>query len=214
MTQKGYMQHQILVFDSFICLCIGILMGSYNEKNYLAPFWKRCLAFIIDSLIAFLPSLAIMLIFSFNQVYTVPLTYSSPLAGVYLIKDMPLEMDDYLNTFENEDGSTYTTRNVSLSASFFRSITFLSVAFFALYATFCTVIFEGMTVGKRLLRIKVVCIDQTLKLSKSLIIREFAGKVLLNTIPIIPLISVFTVIFTSNHLAIHDMIAKTKVIEY
>ncbi len=189
-------------------------MGSYNEKEFLAPFWKRSIAFIIDSLIAFIPALAIMLIFSFNQVYTVPLTYPSPLAGVYLIKDMPSEMDDYLNTFENEDGSTYTTRNVSLSASFFRSMTFLSVAFFALYATFCTVIFEGMTVGKRLLRIKVVCTEQSLKLSKTLIIREFLGKVLLNSLPIIPIISIFTVIFTSKHLAIHDMISKTKVIEY
>ena len=43
--------------------------------------------------------------------------------------------------------------------------------------------------------------------------REVMGKVLLNSIPIFPVISFFTMIFTKDRLTLHDMMGKTCVIE-
>ena len=42
--------------------------------------------------------------------------------------------------------------------------------------------------------------------------REVLGKVLLNSIPIFPVISFFTMLFTKDRLTLHDMIGKTIVV--
>ena len=51
------------------------------------------------------------------------------------------------------------------------------------------------------------------KNNKHIFVREVLGKVILNSIPVIPVISIFTMIFTKKRLALHDMIGKTRVVE-
>ncbi len=51
------------------------------------------------------------------------------------------------------------------------------------------------------------------KNNKCIFIREVLGKVLINSIPVFPVISFFTMIFTKNRLTLHDMIGGTCVME-
>ena len=43
----------------------------------------------------------------------------------------------------------------------------------------------------------------------SIFFREFIGKIFINSIPFIPLISIFTILFTHEHKALHDMLSDT-----
>ena len=63
------------------------------------------------------------------------------------------------------------------------------------------------------MHLKVVPEDENRKFGITILLREGVGKILLNSIPIIPVISIFTILFTPSHKAIHDYIGKTRVLE-
>jgi len=63
------------------------------------------------------------------------------------------------------------------------------------------------------MHIKVMHSNKESAKRSSIFIRELLGKILINSIPIIPLVSLFTILFTKEHKALHDMLADTIVVE-
>ncbi|MHB8062240.1 MAG: RDD family protein, partial [Ruminiclostridium sp.] len=82
-------------------------------------------------------------------------------------------------------------------------------AFYLFYALICTLLFRGQTIGKKIMRIKVRHSNTKSITNVGIFCREFLGKTLINSIPIIPLISLFTISFTKDHKALHDMLGDT-----
>lgn len=195
------------------------------ERNR-APIVKRIVAFVIDAIIAFLPALAMYIIFTGSYIGWTPIWYESPIIAAVTMYDLPGEVNDQLNTFENPDGSTYEQYNVTFGATACRAASVLAIVIYVFYSTFCVYIFDGQTVGKKLMKLRVVMDEEepepedeaekkewNKRNNKRIFLREVAGKVLLNSIPVFPVISVFTMIFTKERLTLHDMIGKTKVME-
>ena len=147
--------------------------------------------------------------------------------GAVSMYDLPAEVNEKLNTFENEDGeTTHYEYNVSFSATVCRVLSVFCIVFYVGYSTFCAYIFDGKTVGKKMMKLRMIVCDAgqepeaeeekkewEKKNNKHIFVREVLGKVILNSIPVIPVISIFTMIFTKKRLALHDMIGKTRVVE-
>lgn len=179
-----------------------------------APFYKRVAAYIIDALVAFIPALAMYLIFTGTYNGWTPIWYESPVIAGVTMYDLPIEVHERVNTFENADGSTYQEYNVSFPATICRVMSVVVILFYIGYSTFCAYIFDGKTVGKKLLGLRMITEEEDQKKkNKNIFFREVIGKILLNSIPLIPILSIFTILFTKDGRAIHDMIGKTKVVE-
>ncbi len=191
-----------------------------------APVLKRIGAFLIDAIVAFIPALAMYLVFTGGYSGWTPIWYESPGIAAVTMYDLPGEVNERVNTFENDDGSTYEEYNVSFGASVCRVMSVLVIVFYVFYSTFCAYIFDGKTVGKKLLGLRMVLKDpgtepeeeeEKKKWQKKnawcIFRREVLGKVLLNSIPVFPVISFFIMIFTKNRMTLHDMMGQTCVIE-
>lgn len=191
-----------------------------------APIIKRTAAFLIDAVVAFIPALVMYIVFTGTYSGWTPIWYESPAIAAVTMYDLPLEVHESLNTFENPDGSTYTEYNVSFVATISRILSVFAIVFYVFYSTFCAYIFDGKTVGKKLMGLRMIVRnpgeepedDEKRKEwnkqnNMHIFVREVLGKVLLNSIPVFPVISFFTMIFTKDRLTLHDMIGKTCVIE-
>ena len=191
-----------------------------------APDLKRIAAFLIDAVVAFIPALTMYILFTGSYSGWTPIWYESPVIAAVSMTDLPPQVNESLNTFENGDGNTYTDYNVSFSATVCRILSVISIVFYVFYSTFCAYIFDGKTVGKKLMGLRMIVRDSgqepedeaekeawNKKNNKHIFIREVLGKVLLNSIPIFPIISFFTMIITKNGITLHDLIGKTWVIE-
>lgn len=191
-------------------------MKSYFDIDlFPANIVRRIVAFLIDSLMAFVPMLVVLLLLTRNYQgygFIAPAFHATPLLGVVTVIDVPANVHEAINTHDNDIGGTYTDYDVSLFATFKRVISVVAVVFYVFYGTFTTCIFEGKTFGKHLMKITTVAVD-TKKPLKKLLLREIIGKVLLNSIPVVPVISFFMMIFTPKHLALHDLLFKTRVAE-
>lgn len=196
-----------------------------EEPIYQPPagFFRRILAFGLDMVVAFLPAFVIMLIFSPRISLSTPLYYPAPIFGTLTLLELPKDVNSYMNNLvyssdditqeELKTNDSPQGHNVSFSATFARIISVFVILFYIAYSTFATVMYNGMTIGKYFLRLKVI--DQNGAASeKPLLIREIIGKVILNSTVILPVISLFTILFTREHKAIHDMISKTRVVEW
>lgn len=89
----------------------------------------------------------------------------------------------------------------------------LSMAFYIFYSLSTSLLFEGQTVEKKFMHIKVCHSDTSQATAGYIFSREFLGKVLINSIPFLPIILIFTILFTKEHKALHDMLADTIVAE-
>lgn len=187
---------------------------------------KRIAAFCIDAVVAFIPALVMYLVFTGTYSGWTPIWYESPAIAAVTMYDLPEEVHEKLNTFKNADGSTYEEYNVSFGASICRLMSVFVIVFYVFYSTFCAYIFDGRTVGKKIMGLRMVLQNPGVmpeeevekkewnkKNNRQIFIREVIGKVILNSIPVVPVISFFTILFTKNRLAIHDMLGKTKVVE-
>jgi hypothetical protein len=194
-----------------------------TQKTNSAPIVKRIVAFCMDAVVAFIPAFVMYIIFTGSYAGKTPIWYESPIIAAVSMYDLPGEVNEKLNTFED---TTQTYYNVSLGATACRAASWLSIGIYVFYSTFCVFVFDGQTVGKRLMHLRVVIRDTepepeeeeakkewAKKNVKKLVIREVAGKVVLNSIPVFPVISVFTMLFTKERLTLHDMMGKTRVIE-
>ncbi len=92
-------------------------------------------------------------------------------------------------------------------------LTFAGLGFYVFYSLICTLVLKGQTIGKKIMRIKVQG-SNTENITKMVVFcREFLGKTLINSIPLIALISFITILITPEHKALHDMLAGTVVTE-
>lgn len=191
-----------------------------------APILKRVAAFLIDAVVAFIPALAMYIVFTGTYSGWTPIWYESPVIAAVTMADLPPQVNESLNTFDNADGSTHMEYNVSFSATVCRVVSVVVIIFYVFYSAFCAYIFDGQTVGKKLMSLRMVLRkpedepedeeekrEWVKKNNKHIFVREILGKILLNSIPVFPIISFFTIIFTKDRLAIHDMIGSTCVVE-
>ena len=201
-------------------------MSESTSTYSNAPLWRRGAAYILDCLIAVFPAAVVMFVFTgalWHPSY--PLTPFPVTGAVILALDLPADVNTALNT---EDGiylfrdknpdpnlviSSHEEYNVGILATACRMGSVLCVLFYAGYTVLCTVLFDGKTIGKKLLHIRAVPREDVPKPWKPLLIREALGKAVLNSLGVPVLISLVTVLATKEHLALHDMIAKTKVTE-
>ncbi len=177
-----------------------------------APAYKRAIAFLIDAVMAFLPALVMYIIFTGAYTGYTPAFYPAPIIGAVSMIDLPIEVNDSVNTIKTDLGGTTTQHNVSLYATGMRALSVLVIVMYMGYAAFCTILYDGRTIGKKFMKIRVVS-DDGKNFNKSILLRELLGKVLINSTVIVPVISIITILVTKDGKAIHDYIGKTRVIE-
>ena len=198
---------------------------SEKDGKRKALFFQRLVAFIIDMiLISFIAALI-----------TAPFTNSEKLEK--LEKKEIQVLKDYTN--EKIDSETYMINysNVYYSISRVSGLTslatiFLEVLYFVVYQLYK----NGQTIGKKLMKIRVISKDGELSMNQ-MIFRSFISNfILMNIINfvlmlftkksiyfyasttigsiqyIIVIISIFMVMFKKNGCAIHDMLVHTEVI--
>lgn len=182
-----------------------------TKEYYNAPFVKRGVAFLIDGFVAFLPALVMYIIITGGFTGYTPAFYPAPIFGAVSMVDLPIATNDKLNIMETDQGGTTEYHNVSLYATGARALSVFVILFYVGYQAFALVVYEGKTVGKKLMGIKVIKEDGN-KIDKGYLIREVGGKVLLNSTIIVPVISVITILVTPKRKAIHDMISGTRVV--
>lgn len=189
-----------------------------NDKSIAyALLGKRILAFIIDGFIAVIPSLIIAGTFISTVLF---ITYPAPLDGasIYLsvatfsqftsesavteIQNIDSNAVEYNNEKNNTERPSIVITTAILGSLFF----------YLLYSLVTTLILKGQTFGKRIMKIRVVKSSSSHAKFSNIFIRELIGKVLINSIPLVPLISLFTMLFTKENKTLHDMISDTIVV--
>lgn len=187
---------------------------------------RRLSAYLIDAVIAILPAFLISLVLLANVFLPCIMfvTSPSPLAGapVYLSYASYTTLSDATVITESNNGvdSTYVYKKgldgewkLTEPDNSVQVFAVLSLVFYFLYSTICTLLLKGQTLGKKIMKIKVQRTNTERASGGAIFIREFLGKVLINSIPIVPLISLFTILLTKDNKALHDMLADTIVTE-
>ncbi|WP_059173978.1 RDD family protein [Bacillus sp. FJAT-27445] len=84
---------------------------------------------------------------------------------------------------------------------------------YLLYMTFLPLMWTGYIVGKRIIKIRIMRIDDKPLTLKNMILREIVGKFLLGSVTfgISSIVSLFMVIFREDRRAVHDFIGGTYV---
>lgn len=194
--------------------------------KHIANPGKRLCAYIIDAVIALLPvAVTSFAIGATMFIYFLVITFPSPVIGVSVYSSLasfPLKHEEqYLaysyrinnsSTNEIRKDTTYRdamNRNPKIKRYILLTITILGLLFYIFYSFICTIIFKGQTLGKKLMHIRIQCSNTELPTKGTIFYREFLGKVLLNSIPIMPVVSILTILLTKEHKALHDMLADT-----
>lgn len=197
------------------------------EREYFsANIVKRGMAFLIDAIVSFLPAFIMFFVFTGAIFHESAVLYPFPLIGTATLAiSLTSEVNEAVNTengiyllrdddqYENVVSTNSSRYNVALYATASRMLAVISVVFYCIYSAACVLMYNGKTVGKKLMNINVVNLDKNRSNKKSFVLREVIGKIVLNSIPVVPVISIVTIIFTKKHLAIHDIIGKTQVVE-
>lgn len=201
---------------------------TIQRNKHVSNPGRRLCAYVIDAIISVLPILLIVLIMakSFALPYIMFLSYPSPLPGasIYLSYPAYTEFSEksssaVIRTYVvTESGRTkMVSENNPASGDKSRLPRYipaiLGLAFYLLYSLVCSLLLKGQTIGKKLMGIKILKSNENPATGGTIFFREFLGKILLNSIPIIPVISIFTILLTKEHKALHDMLADTIIAE-
>jgi uncharacterized RDD family membrane protein YckC len=182
-----------------------------DNKYVNAPFIKRAVAFVIDAVMAFLPALVVYIVFTGGYSGHTPLYYPAPVIGVVSMVDLPPAVNEKVSTVTTDEGGVVTTTNYSMTATAARLLSVVVIIAYVGYGTFCTIVYDGKTIGKKLMKLKVIPEDEE-KMTKAFLLRELLGKVVINSTVIVPIISVFMALFGKNKKTVHDYIGKTRVV--
>lgn len=182
-----------------------------NKEYDKAPFIKRGFAFIIDAVMAFLPALVVYFIFTGTFTGYTPLYYPAPVIGAVSMIELPAVVNEKVSTVETDKGGVVTNNNYSMVATGSRMLSVFVIIFYIGYGTFCTLVYDGKTIGKKLMKLRVVS-DGNENVTKAYIMREVLGKVIINSTVVVPVISIIMVLFMPRGKAVHDIIGKTRVI--
>lgn len=209
------------------------VVPSAEPDQHLARPGARICAFAIDALIAALPASVVAFIVGVAALpFLLIMAGPSPLVGASLYfgyhaftvidsvgvsvqQGMSQTMDSTGIIMEEVGRQNYqelfqTANHLSPLPSY---LPIIALLFYLLYAPVCTLLLRGQTLGKRLMKIKVRQNGDTPARWSALFFREFLGKLLLNSIPIVPLVSLFTLLLTKERKTLHDMLADTAVSE-
>jgi len=158
---------------------------SMNSDASTKCLGKRFLAFIIDFILASIPSFLLALLFLIPSVKTV------------------------LDTTLYVGGNIIDTLNI-LSGKIIIMLIINIVIFIIYYIIVPAYILQGRTIGKKMMKLRIVTIEgEEIPDVTTLIKRELLGKFLSSLL----LIGYFMILFSKNHSGLHDRIAKTKVID-
>lgn len=148
---------------------------------------KRFLAGILDGILSSIPSLLLALLFIVPSLRQVLNTVS------------------YIKDAEN---AVIMARQLLAG----KIVSLLIINFIVLtvyYIIIPAYVLQGRTVGKKLMKLRIVTIEEEIPGVITLIKREILGKFL----SAFCLIGYFMILFSRNHSALHDRIAQTKVID-
>ncbi|MDF2909145.1 MAG: hypothetical protein K0Q56_25 [Sporolactobacillus laevolacticus] len=215
--EEGRTDNQIAEeLGSPIILATSLLEQQNESKPKIANPGKRLCAFLIDSLIAVLPaSIASLFIGGLAApILLLILSYSSPALGVLIYAGTGAYYTEQTTTVVYDDHTVkHTTYDSNKPSTLIVTTSYAVIFFYLFYALICTWLMNGQTLGKKLLRIHVRAATAVPATRTTLFIREFLGKVLINSIPFVPLVSLFTVLFTKENKSLHDLLAGTIVTE-
>jgi len=200
---------------------------TMQQRKHVCSPGRRLFAYVIDAVISVLPALIIALTMTRNLAlpYMMFLIHPSPLPGASIYLSYPAytslterSSSGVIRTYVVTDGSTKTVSETNsthnVKPKLLRSlIAYLGLAFYLFYSLVCSLILKGQTIGKKLMHISIRKSNTDPATGSTIFYREFLGKILLNSIPIIPIISIFTILFTREHKALHDMLADTIIAE-
>lgn len=161
-----------------------------DNERLIAPKYKRLPAFLVDFILVFL--------------------FWSFMTGKNL-----KQVDSLMETL---DPTVEGALNVFAEAIFQMLTAFLLKWLFCQTLYFCVlpaVIGNGKTIGKLLLRISLVDASTLEEMSPSrLMLREFVGRTLLETLFVIPgIISLFMVLFSKDGRSLRDRLANTIIVQ-
>lgn len=195
-----------------------------QQDQHLANPGRRLSAYFIDALIAVLPAFVVTSILGSTILSCFLLImYPSPLAGASIYTSYASYQE-----FSVIESRSYSPNSVSTVPEASREIVqanvnkpsplsvaaaLFALAFFLLYSLAATLVFRGQTIGKKLMYIKVRRSNTGPVTKGGIFSRELLGKILINSIPLVPLISIFTILLTKEHKALHDMLADTIVVD-
>ncbi|MCD8120127.1 MAG: RDD family protein [Lachnospiraceae bacterium] len=188
----------------------------YEDRNLLtAPLYTRVIAFLIDTVVAFLPVFVLMMVLLEEppvQSLLAPALYAAPVEGTYVLREIPLEVNQAMNDSlagVNEYAAT-EVRNVTLTATFCRMLSVFVILFYLFYDTVATVLFDGVTIGKYCMGIQTVYLRNG-NPTVGILLRQLLGKIVLNSLGVF-VISIISMLVTPKHYAIHDLIGGTRVV--
>jgi len=182
------------------------------DKHITSPGQRLC-AYIIDAIIAIIPAMVVSFVAGAAMLpFLLFITYPSPAAGTsaylgyssysYMVSEQhPTYSYKVTGTNNVEEISEKAIREalnkqhktVSPSVSI---MAILGLAFYLLYSTVCTLVLGGQTIGKKIMHIRVQHTNERKPTIGTFLCRELLGKVIINSIPVFPLISVLTILFT------------------
>lgn len=180
-----------------------------EHKN--ASFIKRGIAFVIDALMAFLPALIVYILFTGTYSGYTPLFYPTPLIGAVSMVDLPVVVNEKVSHVTSDEGGTISNTNYSMPATASRMLSVAVIIIYVGYSAFCTAMYDGRTIGKKFMRLRVIPEDDEKPL-KAYLLRELLGKVVINSTIIVPVISIVMAAVAPKRKTIHDYIGKTRVI--
>ncbi len=211
-------------------------------SKHIANPGRRLCAYFIDAVIAVLPAfivtyilgaaiLSYMLLITYPSPFIGALTYLSystyqeltvesagPQNTVPILEVLQANKDERMkirpqNTvpiLEDDEQREHNSQAPTPASIIFAVF---ALVFYMLYSLVSTLILKGQTIGKKLMHIKVRHSNNDPVNKSRIFSREFLGKLLINSIPIVPFVSIFTILLTREHKALHDMLADTIVVE-
>lgn len=113
-----------------------------------------------------------------------------------------------------------TTKDLQISINAYSLFEFFKIsALLGMYLVgyYCVIplFWNGQTIGKKLFRIKTVCVDNKEVTFEKLFVREAIGRFLINymTFGLGIIVSTLIMLYRSDRQSLHDVIAGTKVVD-
>ncbi|MEA1961436.1 MAG: RDD family protein [Bacillota bacterium] len=176
---------------------------------------RRMCAYAIDAIIAVIPTLILSLVIGGIVLpFILLIYYPSPAVGASAYMSYAA-IESLTETKEYEGGVLIqeTWKGDRKPNPITSTAAVIALVFYLFHSLVCTLLLRGQTIGKKLMHIEVRRSNTGLAKSRTILGREFLGKMLMNSIPIIPLVYLCTILFTKEHKALHDMLADTIVID-
>jgi len=161
--------------------------GETNSNTSTKRLGKRFLAALLDGIFISIPNTLLALLFivpTLNQIIEVTQYMPKNKTGIYALGALSSKL------------STMSLINL--------------VVFVAYYIVLPAYVLHGRTLGKKMMKLRVVTVDgEDTPSVGTFILREVIGKFVSSFL----LIGYFMILFSENHSGLHDRIAKTKVVD-